>query len=53
MNSDYDISMLKYVKDGKYTAYKAYDVFNGKKTDLTENVEIAAVTICGRVKFFL
>ncbi|MBU5450820.1 hypothetical protein [Acetivibrio sp. MSJd-27] len=40
MNSDYDISMLKYVKDGKYTAYKAYDVFNGKKTDLTENVEI-------------
>ena len=23
-----------------HTAYKAYDVFNGKKTDLTENVEI-------------
>lgn len=40
MNSEYDISMLQYIKDGKYEAYKAYDVFNGKKTDLTENVEI-------------
>ncbi len=41
MNTDYDISMLKYVENGKYEAYKAYDVFNGKKTDLTANVEIA------------
>ena len=32
MNSEYDISMLK--------SYTAYDVFNGKKTDLTENVKI-------------
>ena len=40
MNTEYDISMLKYVKDGEYQAYEAYDVFNGKKTDLTENVEI-------------
>lgn len=40
MNSEYDISMLKYIKDGKYEAYKAYDVFNSEKTDLTDNVEI-------------
>lgn len=40
MNTEYDISMLKYVPNGKYEAYKAYDVFNGKRTDLTEKVEI-------------
>ena len=40
MNSEYDISMLRYIQNGKYEAYKAYDEFNGKKTDLTENVEI-------------
>ena len=40
MNTEYDISMLKYIQDGKYEAYKAYDVFNGKNTDLTANVEI-------------
>lgn len=40
MNSEYDISMLQYIDGGKYDAYKAYDVFNGKKTDLTEKVEI-------------
>ena len=40
MNTEYDISMLKYIQNGKYEAYKAYDVFNGKKTDLTEKVEI-------------
>lgn len=40
MNTEYDISMLKYTQNGKYEAYKAYDVFNGKNTDLTENVEI-------------
>lgn len=40
MNTEYDTSMLKYIQDGKYEAYKAYDVFNGKNTDLTANVEI-------------
>ena len=40
MNSDYDISMLEYVKDGKYTAYKAYDTFNGKTENLTEKVKV-------------
>lgn len=40
MNSEYDISMIEYVKDGKYTAYKAYDVFNGRKADLTEKVKV-------------
>ena len=40
MNSDYDVSMLEYVKDGKYTAYKAYDTFNGKTENLTEKVKV-------------
>lgn len=40
MNAEYDISMLKYVENGKYEAYKAYDVFKGKKSDLTKNVEV-------------
>ena len=40
MNTDYDISMLKYVENGRYEAYKAYDVFAGKKTNLTSSVQI-------------
>ena len=32
--------MLEYVKDGKYTAYKAYDTFNGKTENLTEKVKV-------------
>ena len=40
MNAEYDMSMLKYVENGKYEAYKAYDVFKGKKSDLTKNVEV-------------
>lgn len=40
MNTAYDISMLKYVENGPYEAYKAYDVFGGKKTNLTSAVQI-------------
>lgn len=40
MNTEYDISMLKYIPGGKYEAYKAYDVFGGKKTELTQEIEI-------------
>lgn len=41
MKAEYDISMLKYVENGKYEAYKAFDIFNGRKTDLTKNVTVA------------
>lgn len=38
--SEYDESMLKYTEGSENVAYKAYDVFNGRTTDLTSAVEI-------------
>lgn len=40
MNTEYDESMLIYKENGKYNAYKAYDTFGGKETNLTDKVEV-------------